>query len=252
MLAKSLSFLAGADAAGIVLGARVPIIPDEPCRLGDVAARLAASRPGGKAPSARRGDQGRQLTRRPPPPDLDPMNDRTFSHDGTTALPTLPEPRARRWTTGSTAGSARSCSGTCCAGASANYYEQRAKPVPRNVFQLRPTRARRAHASRRPASYLLVRIEPPPGVRIDPQKQPFVVVDPRAGHGAGHRRLQGRQRARRRDARRAPAYFVGFARADAGRTPSRTSCAPRRASSEGDRAAPAGDGKPCVVGNCPG
>ncbi len=40
MLAKSLSFLAGADAAGIVLGARVPIILTS--RADSVIARLAS------------------------------------------------------------------------------------------------------------------------------------------------------------------------------------------------------------------
>ncbi|MBE9607213.1 DUF3141 domain-containing protein [Acetobacteraceae bacterium H6797] len=37
----------------------------------------------------------------------------------------------------------------------------------------------------RPVNYSLLRIVPPPGVTIDPVKRPFVVVDPRAGHGPG-------------------------------------------------------------------
>ena len=37
----------------------------------------------------------------------------------------------------------------------------------------------------RPVNYMLVRIVPPEGVAIDPLKRPFVVVDPRAGHGPG-------------------------------------------------------------------
>jgi phosphate acetyltransferase len=56
MLAKSLSFLAGADAAGIVLGARVPIILTSradalPARLASCAVALlvAASRRGNVA-----------------------------------------------------------------------------------------------------------------------------------------------------------------------------------------------------------
>ena len=35
----------------------------------------------------------------------------------------------------------------------------------------------------RPVNYALVRIIPSEGVDIDPLKRPFVVVDPRAGHG---------------------------------------------------------------------
>jgi hypothetical protein len=37
----------------------------------------------------------------------------------------------------------------------------------------------------RPVNYALVRIVPPKGVTIDPQRRPFVIVDPRAGHGPG-------------------------------------------------------------------
>lgn len=37
----------------------------------------------------------------------------------------------------------------------------------------------------RPVNYALVRIVPPANVVIDPDKRPFVIVDPRAGHGPG-------------------------------------------------------------------
>jgi pimeloyl-ACP methyl ester carboxylesterase len=37
----------------------------------------------------------------------------------------------------------------------------------------------------RPVNYSLVVITPPAGVTIDPDKRPFMIVDPRAGHGAG-------------------------------------------------------------------
>ncbi|MGL4441806.1 MAG: DUF3141 domain-containing protein, partial [Bosea sp. (in: a-proteobacteria)] len=37
----------------------------------------------------------------------------------------------------------------------------------------------------RPVNYSLVRIVPPAGVVVDPAKRPFMIVDPRAGHGAG-------------------------------------------------------------------
>jgi len=37
----------------------------------------------------------------------------------------------------------------------------------------------------RPAAYALLEIFPPKGVAIDPCKRPFVIVDPRAGHGPG-------------------------------------------------------------------
>ncbi len=37
----------------------------------------------------------------------------------------------------------------------------------------------------KPVNYALVRIVPPAGVTTDPEKRPFVVIDPRAGHGPG-------------------------------------------------------------------
>ncbi|WP_168016764.1 DUF3141 domain-containing protein [Halomonas salinarum] len=37
----------------------------------------------------------------------------------------------------------------------------------------------------RPVNYELMRILPPAGVEVDPDMRPFVVVDPRAGHGPG-------------------------------------------------------------------
>src|SRR6516164_7483534 len=37
----------------------------------------------------------------------------------------------------------------------------------------------------RPVNYCLARIVPPAGVEIDMKRRPFVVVDPRAGHGPG-------------------------------------------------------------------
>src|SRR6516162_10839315 len=35
----------------------------------------------------------------------------------------------------------------------------------------------------RPVNYGLVRVVPPGGAELDPKRRPFVIVDPRAGHG---------------------------------------------------------------------
>ncbi|MGZ8230561.1 MAG: DUF3141 domain-containing protein [Burkholderiales bacterium] len=37
----------------------------------------------------------------------------------------------------------------------------------------------------KPVNYALVSIVPPAGVEVDPQKRPYVIIDPRAGHGPG-------------------------------------------------------------------
>ena len=36
-----------------------------------------------------------------------------------------------------------------------------------------------------PVNYALVRIIPPEGVKVDPKRRPYVIIDPRAGHGPG-------------------------------------------------------------------
>jgi pimeloyl-ACP methyl ester carboxylesterase len=42
-----------------------------------------------------------------------------------------------------------------------------------------------ARTFERPANYALVQITPPDGIKTDPDHRPFVVIDPRAGHGPG-------------------------------------------------------------------
>jgi len=42
-----------------------------------------------------------------------------------------------------------------------------------------------ARKSERPVNYALVRIVPPEGVSVDPKRRPYVIIDPRAGHGPG-------------------------------------------------------------------
>jgi pimeloyl-ACP methyl ester carboxylesterase len=37
----------------------------------------------------------------------------------------------------------------------------------------------------RPVNYALLRITPPDGVTVDPTRRPYVIIDPRAGHGPG-------------------------------------------------------------------
>ncbi|WP_460450802.1 DUF3141 domain-containing protein [Alsobacter sp. SYSU BS001988] len=62
----------------------------------------------------------------------------------------------------------------------------------------------------RPVNYVLVRIKPPKDVTIDPTKRPFIVFDPRAGHGPGIGGMK--QDSEIGVALKAghPCYFVGF------------------------------------------
>jgi hypothetical protein len=37
----------------------------------------------------------------------------------------------------------------------------------------------------RPVNYAILKIIPPAGVTVDPKRRPYVIIDPRAGHGPG-------------------------------------------------------------------
>src|SRR6267143_2945909 len=62
----------------------------------------------------------------------------------------------------------------------------------------------------RPVNYGLVRIIPPKGTSIDASKRPFIVVDPRAGHGPGIGGMKHDSEIGVALAAGHPCYFVGF------------------------------------------
>jgi hypothetical protein len=62
----------------------------------------------------------------------------------------------------------------------------------------------------RPANYVLARIVPPAGTAVDEQKRPFVVVDPRAGHGPGIGGFKADSEIGVAVAAGHPCYFIGF------------------------------------------
>ena len=64
------------------------------------------------------------------------------------------------------------------------YREQSAKLAP-HVLNYSLELVADGRTFERPVNYLLVRIVPPKGVEISPTARPFVIVDPRAGHGPG-------------------------------------------------------------------
>jgi hypothetical protein len=130
------------------------------------------------------------------------------------------------------------------------YYEQRAKPVP-HVLTFDAELVLDGRSLDRPANYLLVRIKPPAGVRIDPKKRPFVVVDPRAGHGPGIGGFKADSELGVAMRAGHPAYFVGFTPEP---MPGQTIEDIMRAEAvfleKVIALHPEADGKPCVIGNC--
>src|ERR1700740_1349792 len=62
----------------------------------------------------------------------------------------------------------------------------------------------------RPVNYGLVRIIPPKGTAIDQSKRPFIVFDPRAGHGPGIGGMKHDREIGVALGAGHPCYFVGF------------------------------------------
>ncbi len=102
-----------------------------------------------------------------------------------------------------------------------------------------------------PVNYGLVKIIPPKGVKIDDHKRPFVVVDPRAGHGPGIGGFKADSEIGVILAEGHPCYFIGFSPEP---EPGQTIEAIMRAEGQFLKRIvelhPKADGKPVVIGNC--
>jgi hypothetical protein len=104
----------------------------------------------------------------------------------------------------------------------------------------------------RPVNYGLVRIPPPPGApEPRPGARPFVIVDPRAGHGPGIGGFKADSEIGMAIRAGHPCYFVGFApKPVPGQTIEDVVAAEDAFVAEVARRHPDADGLPCVIGNC--
>ncbi|TVR63005.1 MAG: DUF3141 domain-containing protein [Candidatus Competibacteraceae bacterium] len=130
------------------------------------------------------------------------------------------------------------------------YYAQKAQAVPHVLsFEHEPVLDGRTFA--RPVNYGLVRVKPPAGVLIDPLKRPFVVVDPRAGHGPGIGGFKADSELGVAMRAGHPAYFVGFSPDPMpGQTIEDIMKAEAVFLEKVIELHPQAEGKPCVIGNC--
>ncbi|MGY2847688.1 hypothetical protein ACVIWU_002434 [Bradyrhizobium sp. USDA 4509] len=102
-----------------------------------------------------------------------------------------------------------------------------------------------------PVNYALVRIIPPKGVEIDLKRRPFVVVDPRAGHGPGIGGFKADSEIGVAMKAGHPCYFIGFLPEPMpGQTIERIAHAEAIFIEKVIERHPEADGKPCVIGNC--
>src|SRR5712671_2515860 len=103
----------------------------------------------------------------------------------------------------------------------------------------------------RPVNYALVRIVPPQGVEIDSARRPFVVVDPRAGHGPGIGGFKADSEIGVALKAGHPCYFVGFLPDPMpGQTIEDIARAEALFLERVTALHPNADGRPCVIGNC--
>jgi pimeloyl-ACP methyl ester carboxylesterase len=102
-----------------------------------------------------------------------------------------------------------------------------------------------------PVNYVLVRIIPPKNVDIDNERRPFVVVDPRAGHGPGIGGFKAESEIGVAMKAGHPCYFIGFLPEPMpGQTIERIAQAEAIFIQKVIERHPKADGKPCVIGNC--
>ncbi len=130
------------------------------------------------------------------------------------------------------------------------YYAQKSKAVP-HVLSFDAELVLDARSFAKPVNYLLVRIKPLEGVAVDPLKRPFVVVDPRAGHGPGIGGFKADSEIGVAMRAGHPCYFVGFTPEPMpGQTIEDIMNAEAVFLERVIELHPQAEGKPCVIGNC--
>ncbi len=103
----------------------------------------------------------------------------------------------------------------------------------------------------RPVNYALVKVIPPDGIELRPTSRPFVIVDPRAGHGPGIGGFKADSEIGVALNAGHSCYFVGFLPEPVpGQTIEDIARAEAAFLEKVIALHPDADGKPCVIGNC--
>ena len=130
------------------------------------------------------------------------------------------------------------------------YLEHNARKVP-HVLDFKAKLIRDGRTLPRPVNYVLVQIEPPEGISIDPTKAPFMIFDPRAGHGPGIGGMKQDSEIGVALAAGHPCYFVGFLPQPVpGQTVEDVCRAEAVFVAEVVARHPQAEGKPVVIANC--
>jgi len=91
-----------------------------------------------------------------------------------------------------------------------NIYREQQEKIAPNVLNFEPELVLDGRTLPKPVNYPLVRIVAPKGLATDPAKRPFVVVDPRAGHGPGIGGMKDDSEIGAALKEGHPCYFLGF------------------------------------------
>lgn len=91
-----------------------------------------------------------------------------------------------------------------------NQYQRHMSKQAPNVLSMKAELVFDGRELERPVNYMLTRIVPPKSKPIDPIKRPFVVVDPRAGHGPGIAGFKPESEIGVAIDAGHPCYFIGF------------------------------------------
>jgi pimeloyl-ACP methyl ester carboxylesterase len=133
---------------------------------------------------------------------------------------------------------------------SKQYEEHAAKPAP-HVLKFGAELVMDGRKLPRPVNYVLARIVPPKGVEIGDKKRPFVIFDPRAGHGPGIGGFKAQSEIGVAFQAGHPCYFVGFLPEPVpGQTIEDIVAAEAAFLERVIALHPEADGKPAVIGNC--
>ncbi|ACK51630.1 conserved hypothetical protein [Methylocella silvestris BL2] len=130
-------------------------------------------------------------------------------------------------------------------------YLERTTEIAPNVLSFKASLVMDGRKLPRPVNYVLARITPPEGVATDPAKRPFIVFDPRAGHGPGIGGMKAQSEIGQALAAGHPCYFVGFLpKPEPGQTIEDVCAAEARFVREVAELHPQAEAKPCLIGNC--
>ncbi|MFW8567142.1 DUF3141 domain-containing protein [Orrella sp. 11846] len=132
-----------------------------------------------------------------------------------------------------------------------NQYQRHMSKQAPNVLSMRAELIMDGRTLDKPVNYMLTRIVPPKSKPIDPFKRPFVVVDPRAGHGPGIAGFKPESEIGVAVDAGHPCYFIGFLpKPEPDQTVEDVVHAENVFMEKVIDLHPQSEGKPVVIGNC--